>query len=317
MTVNRWMSSLILVTAMVSLSPRASGLSQVESGIWWDVNRPGEALVVERQGGLVAFIIYSYTADGEPEFYTAAGALVEGGFSEPTGWSEGFLPLHQAYGPLYRSYGGPVLNSLAIYRDGDPPSHSVAQIGNLRATFNYGGTLILDVSLTDPPEGSRAITRRYYSRFVFGYEGFGQNLIFADLQAPRPCWVDLRGRWMFADIASATARESWSFDFSELDTSPPTDDMTCPGVNVHHTLLYTDTTTGATMQCVNRANGVADDGEVRYGGCEVRDASGSALFSFSFFDLSVSRLVGSRGPLPLGSTAILRTSERIIGVRID
>ena len=77
-----------------------------ENGMYWSPSRPSNLYVIEYQKGVMALVIYSYDAQGRPEWFTASGPL-----QQFHGGSE--LPADQAIfdAPLTRASGGPPLGT--------------------------------------------------------------------------------------------------------------------------------------------------------------------------------------------------------------
>ena len=114
------------------------GIPFAEAGNWWDIARPGEGLVLERQGTMAGVILFTYTASGEPDFYLATAPLasLNMGAGTPT------IPIIGAArsatileGALIRFKNGPILNSDRRYFEGDPPASETEAVGRIRISM--------------------------------------------------------------------------------------------------------------------------------------------------------------------------------------
>jgi hypothetical protein len=308
-------SAAILTTTLFLLAPAAQAVLP-ESGIYWNKNRQGEAVVLEVQNGIASLIFYTYTADGEPEFYIAGGPIEEGvGYSEPVNWVEGYYPLHAVRSDLYRASNGPVISSPEWHSPLDPPPFDVLKVGRVMVTFAYHGRMHLQVSFDEPKPGQLSYGINNLERFNFGYAEFGTDRI----SAAQSCWTDLRGEWVFVD-ESEPARPAWRFAFTELTTSPDADEIGCPvGADELMILNYRDPIRGATLRCA-QTRAVPDpiDDRSSKSGCELRlDEVDEPEFSFVASDIGLKRVVGSIGPLPRAEDRVLRSPRRVLGLRVE
>ena len=304
-----------------------------ESGNWWDTARPGEGLMLERQGNTVAMILFTYTASGEPDFYLASAQLKVSPFAgDPPPMAGAAALVFIAQGELYRFSNGPVFNSDRNYFEGDPSAYETEPIGIMNAAISPNAdTLRVRILLDEDkvPEGSKRSTSRTYKKSAFGYAGFGRYAHDSSRphQASRTCWTDLRGRWVFVDNSTPTARDAWSFNFTELEASPAPQDMLCRGdgdnwfLLADHTLLYRDTETGATLRCITKSVIPGEDPNYQPENhrCTLRTDDGEALLWFSVQDAGVKQIIANPGTPPeshmfwRGSSS----SERITGLRLD
>ena len=305
---------MVIASSAIAIEP--------ESGIYWSTSRPGEGLLIERQGPNVGLVLYTYDADGEPEFYVAGGALEEGGFTEPVGWTAGYLPLHKVRATLFRTTDGPRFNSVDLFTSENGREYISTAVGVIEATFQYDNYAEVIIALDEFPVGGhptqRQITSFGYSRTNFGFSSFGTSVFSGSTDFPVACWNDLSGLWVFVDMVSRGG-EPLRFDFALEEVSPPSEEMRCaPQVGESHVLVYVDSSRDVTMRCVNSPTGDPDGGRRHIPGCEVtRNASGEALFYFYQQDIGLKRMVGSRGAYPSADSGILRTQDRIIGIRVD
>ena len=305
-----------------------------ESGNWWDRTRPGEGLVLERQKNTVAVILFTYTAGGEPDFYLASAPLTVTAIltaDPPPVYGQGTMHFIMD-GTLFRFRNGPVLNSGRAYFEGDPPANETEPVGKINVAIQpFTDTLIVYTTLDEDkvPEGSERFTRREYHKSIFGYGGFGRYVdeASAPYQASRFCWVDLRGRWVFVNNSDAAARDVWSFNFTELETSPAPEEMTCRdswyAIQADHILTYRDTEANATLRCVSRN----DDPLHNYSlqpeerRCVLRtgEGEGEPLLWFSVKDVGARQIIAIPGAPPTDHMLWRGRSQdgRIIGLRVD
>ena len=306
-----------------------------EPGNWWDRMRPGEGLVLERQKNTVAVILFTYTASGEPDFYLATAPLTVSPqlVLDPPPMKGAASLFFIADGTLFRFRNGPVLNSGRAYFEGDPPANETEPVGKINVAIKpFTDTLVVQTTLDADkvPEGSERVTRREYHKSIFGYGGFGRYVDEASTsyQASRPCWVDLRGRWVFVNNSDAEARDAWSFSFTVLETSPAPEDMTCNDygtryVLADHTLLYRDTETGATLNCVTRNVFPWDnpDYQPEDQRCVLRtgEGEGEPLLWFSVKDVGAKQIIAIPGAPPSDYRLWRGRSQdgRITGLRVD
>ena len=305
-----------------------------EAGNWWDMARPGEGLVLERQGNIVAMILFTYTASGEPDFYLATAPLT---ISPVTAADP--LPVYGsgskrfiADGTLFRFRNGPVLNSSRRYFEGDPPANEFEPVGKINASIRpFTNTLHVKITLDEDkvPEGSERVTTRNYHKSTFGYAGFGKYVDEASepYQASRPCWVDLRGRWVFVDNSTPATRNAWNFNFTELETSPAPEDMTCQDswhtIQADHILIYRDPQANATLRCVSRNDDPLHNSsfqpEERRCVLRTGEGEGEPLLWFSVKDVGARQIIATPGAPPNDYKLWrgLLLSERITGLRVD
>lgn len=335
-----------LVFSLVATSPAQAGKGVVigdlysalyaESGNWWDISRPGEGLVLERQKNTVVMTLFTYSASGEPEFYLASAPLSAGLIMADPPPSRGAAQyIFTASGELYRFKNGPVLNSARRYLASDPPANEHERVGTIEAEIvPMSDALRVKISLDEDkvPAGSQQSSYRTYHKSAFGYAGFGRYVDDenAPLQAFRPCWIDLRGRWVFVDETSEDARNAWSFTFTELETSPEIQDMTCrlrkdsPIILAEHTLTYRDAKTGATLRCKTKPVHPLDDANYHPEDhrCVLRTREDEVLLWFSPKDIGVKQIIAAPGAPPAGGEGHMfwrgeSVTERIIGLRLD
>ena len=305
-----------------------------ESGNWWDTTRPGEGLVLERQGNTVAMILFTYTLNGEPDFYLATAPLtisLSAGDPPPVVGSAASFFI--ADGTLFRFKNGPVLNSDRRYFEGDPPANETEPVGKINAAIRpLTNTLHVRITLDEDkvPEGSERITTRNYHKSSFGYAGFGKYVDDENTEPPqatRPCWVDLRGRWVFVDNSNPATRDVWSFNFTELETSPAPQDMTCQdswhSIQADHLLLYRDPDAGATLRCVTRSNDPLYNPNFQPGDrrCVLRtgEGEGEPLLWFSVKDIGAKQIIATPGAPP-SDYKLWRgwhRDGRVTGLRLD
>lgn len=295
-----------------------------ESGIYWSVGRPGEGLLIERQGDQIGIVLYTYSAAGEPEFYVAGGVLEEGGDSEPATWTEGYFPLHQLRATLFRTSDGPRFNSVDRFTLENGRELQATPVGTFRASFLYDNFVDVTIQLDELPADAHPLQRDRvtvgYHRTNFGFAGYGTDAILSTNNPnPPPCWTDLSGTWTFVDTVT-DEREVWRFDFELEEIAPPAEEMSCPiqRVSDSHVLVYKDAHRGATLRCVNAPGGDPLDGRKHIPGCEVtQDGADEPLFYFYREDIGLKRMVGSKGPFPSAESGVLRRAERIVGIRVD
>lgn len=324
-----WFSLALFVSLFLTFSAKAQNISfpYAESGNWWDAARPGEGLVLERQGNLVGMILFTYSASGQPEFYLATGPITTGPFpGTPVPLGANF---HYVNGTLYRFKNGPVFNSSRSYFESDPPANEADPVGQINAhTDPFSRTLQVRIILDEDrvPPGSERMSMRTYRKSTFGYGGFGR---FVDdtsppYQSSRACWVDLRGRWVFVDRSDDASRTVWSFNFTELETSPAPQHMTCPARSdaflADHVLRYRDAGTGATLRCVTKSVIPWDDPGYQPNDhrCVLRTVDDEPLLWFSVHDVGAKQIIGTLGEPP-GYPMIFRgfMDERVTGLRVD
>ena len=175
-----------------------------ETGIYWALGKPGEGLLIERQGDQIGLVLYTYSADGEPEFYVSGGPLVEGGVTEPVGWTEGYFPLHSLSAPLFRSTDGPRFNSIDFFVDDNGRELKSTEVGSIVATFQYNNAIDLFILLNEFPvnghPSQRRLTLHQYTRTPFGFSELGTNTILQRNANPLTCLTDLSGTWAFVDM---------------------------------------------------------------------------------------------------------------------
>ena len=239
---------------------------------------------------------------------------------------------HLIDGTLFRFKNGPVLNSDIRYLESDPPANEAEPVGKiLVVTSPLSGTLVVMITLDEGkiPEGSERVTTREYHKSTFGYGGLGKYVDDASrpLQTSRPCWVDLRGHWVFAENADPASRDAWSFNFTELETTPAPQDMTCvnypseDAMLADHTLLYRDTETGATLRCVTKNIAPREDPDYQPEDhrCVLRTEDGEALLWFTVRDMGARQIIAVAGTPPDDPTLWRGRHEdkRIIGLRLD
>lgn len=293
----------------LAISPFSSALAQswffAEPGNWWDTARPGEGLVLERQGNVVGLILFTYTASGEPEFYIATGEISSSpSINVPPIIGAGTSSVD---GTLYRFKNGPVFNSDRSYFAGDPPANEAEPVGTLRASISpFSNVLRVRIHLDEDkvPEGAEQTSDRRYRKSTFGYGGFGRyDDSSAPLQASRACWVDLRGRWVFVDRSTAVARNAWSFNFTEVETSPAPGNMSCPEISTYirmdHVLTYRDPQAGATLRCVTKDLLPTDPAyQPEFWRCVLRTNGDEALLWFSVHDAGAKEISATLGEPP-------------------
>ena len=304
-----------------------------EPGNWWDMARPGEGLVLERQGNMVAMILFTYSASGEPDFYLATAPLTMSlsAGSPPMVIGAGARYFH-VEGTLLRFKNGPVLNSDRRYFEGDPPANETEPVGKISASIiPFTNSLWVRINLDEDkvPEGSEGYTSRFYHKSTFGYAGFGRYVDDASgpLQATRPCWVDLRGRWVFVDNSDPTTRDAWSFNFTEVETSPAPEDMTCRSAThsilADHVLIYRDPQAGATLRCVTRSDDPLHNPDIppEQRRCVLRtgEGEGEPLLWFSVNDVGAKQIIATPGAPPDNYLLWrgLHLDKRITGLRLD
>lgn len=318
----RTSTALAWVVALSGTMAMQAMAVEPETGIYWALGKPGEGLLIERQGDQIGMVLYTYSADGEPEFYVAGGPLVEGGVTEPVGWTEGYFPLHSLNAPLFRTTDGPRFNSIDFFVDNNGRELKSTEVGSVVATFQYNNVIELFIRLNEFPANGhplqRSITSHQYFRTPFGFRELGTDTILQNNANPLPCWIDLTGTWAFVDMASEQ-REVWGFDFALEEVSPPIEEMTCPvSSSEAHVLVYKDSVRKATMRCVEAPSGDPRDGRRHIPGCEVtQEGVDEPLFFFYIQDIGLKRIVASRGAFPPRGSATLRTSERVVGLRVD
>lgn len=313
----------VFLALLLPAPAKSQSLPFAEPGNWWDRARPGEGLVLERQRSTVAMILFTYTASGEPDFYLASGQLNVAPFPGtpvPLGAETIFVE-----GALFRFRNGPVLNSDRSYFEGDPPANEAERVGTLRAaTEPFSDTLQVWITLDEDkvPEGSQRVTSRSYTKSTFGYGSFGTYVDPAQevpYQARRACWVDLRGRWVFVDNSDAAARDSWSFNFTELDADPAPQDMICPA-DSPHTLHYRDTENAASLRCVAKYGQPfgSPDYEANDWRCVLHTDDAEPLLWFSVSDVGARQIIATLGAAPDSYNTFRGPASRsVIGVRLD
>lgn len=293
---------------------------EVESGIYWTSSRPGEALVVERQGPTLSMILYTYDSSGKPTFFIAAGPLLPNGDSEPVGWTQGYFPIQRVDARLQRVSEGPVFGSGRTYSVERPIELKTEDVGRITVDFPY--TNVANVRIENdeavPPEMQRT-TGMVMERFLFGFAGIGVDVFSTTRLTPRPCWLDLSGEWIFlerSDTSSTPTRLRLQLEY----TLPNAAQMMCPQSDRSPTqVVYGDSISGGKLMCASadqRSNNVGSPPKVR-AGCEYVSEAGRKLFSFYTDDIGLNRIVGSKGELPLDGTGVLRRNERVLGLRIE
>ena len=277
-----------------------------ETGLYWNPMFPGTSTFIEHQDGTVFAVMYAYGADGEPEFYIAAGELLLGGTLEPTPWTEGLFPLNGLVAPLFRVTGGRVLNDVRPYSP--EVSYQSERIGMLQLTFAFHGSVGSIVELDNPGASQISLREDVLVRFNFAYGAFG----FSQFTPNGTCWPDLRGEWVVVD-QSDPARPAWRFNFTEA--VPIAAQFGCS--TYPNTVTFRDPSRAAELRCANR-NGEPEPGTGRrlIPGCELW-LDGEILFSVARPDVGLRRLVGSVGPLSESGSGILRRPQRVLGVRAD
>lgn len=318
----------------MTIADRVHSVPYAEPGNWWDISRPGEGLVLERQKNTISLILFTYTADGQPDFYLASAPLtVYLSMVTPPLTVGAASNYFIAEGTLFRFKNGPVLNSSLSYFAGDPPSSVAEPVGKINASIQpFSNALRVKITLDEDkvPEGSEQTTIRHYHKSSFGYAGLGNYISPEDAPAPyqasRPCWVDLRGRWVFVDSSSPTARDAWSFNFTELETTPAPEEMSCISdwratIRADHSLLYRDTETGATLHCVAKDAPILElrsDYQIEDHRCILRSAENEPLLWFSINDIGVKQIIGTLGAPPNDSRTWRGLyDERVMGLRVD
>ncbi len=122
------------------------------------------------------------------------------------------------------------------------------------------------------------------------------------------------------DESEASSRDAWSFDFTELEASPPPEEMTCPGNFMDHTLVYRDSENDASLTCMRKTGDPSFVPAVRDYNfrCVLRQADGTPLLWFSVYDIGVKQLVATLGPPPNREErpGVLRGPERVLGMRL-
>jgi hypothetical protein len=299
------MRMLLLIGVLVSACCEAQVVQGIypESGYYWNSRRDGEGVFLEVQGNKAALMLFTYDADGNGMFLLASGDFEQA--PEVEQYAAGYYPVRMLRGVLYRTWDGPTLNSYARPMRAEP-------IGQLVAEFGVGFSFTVHITLDEVPLGAIRTARYIFSRLNFGYEQYGVG----ELRPAEPCWIDLRGEWVFVDQTDPT-RPPWRFNFTTLTIQPDPEDMLCPS-DQQHFLIYRDVERGAELRCVkaNRPNQPDPiDGRSRYG-CELRlEPGGPVQFAFSFMDIGVDRITGSLGS-PTGF-GVLRSQERVVGLRVQ
>ena len=320
MSTPRYLAALMVMVLSLALPAVAV---EPESGIYWAQGRPGEGLLIERQGDQIGVVLYTFSASGEPEFYVAGGPLEEGGDTEPVGWTEGYFPLNRLTARLLRITDGPRFTSIDFFWVDSEREFETTDVGIIDISFLYGNVVDVFIRRDELPADAHPLqvrlTRSFYQRTNFGFSEFGTDVILAGTyQNPLPCWFDLSGTWSFVGPAAAE-NDVWRFDFALEEVSPPSEEMTCPVQSGQaHVLVYEDPLKQATMRCVSAPSGDPLDGRNHIPGCEVtREGEEEALFFFYAEDIGLKRMVGSMGPFPARDSGILRRPERVIGLRVD
>ncbi len=260
-----------------------------ENGMYWEPSRPANLYVIEYQKGTMVLVIYSYDAQGRPEWYSASGPLQQ----IPSG---GEFPADHAQfdAPLARAVGGPPLGTQG-HAPGDALAYpSFMPVGRVLITFyaeaaNYISIRINDVELSGELQP-----------FNFGFGDIGQ-----DLYVPwQTCWPDLTGEWVFVDKAQPT-KPAWRYRFAaptvrawdQFDQPIPT--PVCRNNSQTHWIEYRDMNSNAVMRCVQHRSSTVASTILPAGamGCEVVDGNTVVMSSFwSSYDRQLKRFRAWPGP---------------------
>lgn len=243
-----------------------------ENGMYWSPSRPSNLYVIEYQKGVMALVIYSYDAQGRPEWFTASGPL-----QQFHGGSE--LPADQAIfdASLTRASGGPPLGTQGHAPNDPLPYPNFVPVGRVIMSFyaeaaNDIHIRIGDVDIYDELQP-----------FNFGYGSIGR-----DLYIPwETCWPDLTGEWVFVDRARPT-QPAWRYRFSaptvrawdRFDQPVPT--PVCRDSYQTQWIEYKDLNSNAVMRCVQAKDSTAASTILPAGalGCEVVDGGTVVMSSF-------------------------------------
>ena len=100
--------SRVLWWVLMLAVPGLAGAVVPETGMYWNETEPGRGYYIEHQNGIVGLTIYAYSeADGEPEFFTAAGPLRDDANTfERYNFTGNLYPIHGMAADLFRTTGG-------------------------------------------------------------------------------------------------------------------------------------------------------------------------------------------------------------------
>lgn len=303
--IGKWVSLLIVLVYAgtgVAIEP--------EPGIYWaGGDRSGEGLYLERQGKFVSVMIFAYSDDGSPVFYTAAGELVPGPVFEPTPFGGSAAPAHRVTGELFRYTNGPFFGSIERNPTGEGGT-APESVGTLVLEFVFHSSLSYMVFYSNAEEHGVESGQGVMERFTFGIPPIGEDLIVDGMG----CFTNLEGVWAFTNPDSPGG-EIMRFDFGAPQFTGP---ITCPG-NQPRVVEYEDSVRNAVMRCV--VDGGIDPVFERrvVAGCQVSVDDEPRLW-FSDADIGLHRIVATVGEIPTNvpdEPRLLRGPDRLIGVRIE
>lgn len=292
------------ITLLLAFSAQIAVALPPETGMYWDPRKPGWAIYVENQRGVLFVAIYAYSrADAEPEFYVASGALLDSIDNDfiPLIGDE---PINGFREPLFRVPAGSCL--------GCPysPIAPAERIGTITLRMASRGMVYVAIQFSDgsrfPPDGvaNGAGFRRF--NFSLGGTTAGNPTDVA------PLFDDMRGEWVFVD-ESDPMRVPWRFNFTTREEGVDLSDF-----DLQASVAFRDLTRNAVMYCFNPNTRGLPQAQLRavpFAGCELRQ-NGESIF-WTTGEISIDEFVGSVGSIPPRGAGTLRGPRRVNGRRVS
>ena len=263
------LSALLLMLQFVNTVHAATP----ENGLYWAPTRPANLYVIEHQKGRMALVIYSYDAQGRPEWYSASGPLLPLFVG-----SEEVADQALFDAPLTRAVGGPPLGTQGRMPDDAIAYPSFVPVGRVVMTFYAEAGNFISVRIGDTELVDELLP------FNFNFGGFGRHY-----HVPwQICWPDWTGEWVFVDRAEPTkAALRYHFQAPSVRVwdqfnNPLPQNSSCGTPYQTHWIEYPDEYSDAVLRCVRRGNAAGIPSPLPEGafGCEIVEGAEVAL---SFF----------------------------------
>ncbi len=250
------------------------------TGLWWNPNRPGSGVTIDRQGDTVTATVYGFDADGQAQWLVGSGRLKDG----------------IVVAPLFSAANGACFNCPF-----QAPEVTAQQVATFEFTSSDSARMRLGL---EPPVPIRS--------FWFATDTIELGEVHPQLGAP--LLPDLSGRWVFA--GSQGDGEGTFLKVYEVAccSEPPAD--AAPSIVL--TMTFTQEKTGEKLQlaCVDEDAEIAVPFCALVDNPAIPVDLWQPVFSFHVRDIGINRITASSDGPVRAADNVIRGSRTIYGYRI-